>query len=272
MAHRGSGSGSVIRQQFLVQRRNILQESLQLLIELQEIERKVQALTKQKARAPKQIAALKEEEREAETRLEEKQETLKSLQKSRRELEGEVEDLEGRKARSKQRLLEVKSNKEYQAILKEIDDIEALVGGREDQIIEQMETAELLEEQIREQERLVSEARKRLELEGAQLEKKAAKADKLIESLEEQKERLKLEIPADLLKRYQFLSANRGGVAVAPVNKGTCLVCHMNLPPQTFIDLQKNENVMHCPSCQRIIYWVGHEAYKQSSQLLVEQE
>ena len=249
-----------------------MQENLQLLIELQQIERKIQDLGEQKARAPKLIAALQEEAKEAETRLQEKQEMLKSLQKSRLELEREVEDLERRKARSKQKLLEVKSNKEYQAMLKEIDDLEDLIRGREDRILEQMETAEVVMEQIREHERLLTDARNKLEREGAQLEMEAAKADTLIESLEEQKEQMEPQISSDLLKRYQFLRANRGGVALAPVNEGTCQVCHMNLPPQAVIDLQKDEIVMYCPNCQRIIYWLGHRAYRDSSQMLAELE
>lgn len=249
-----------------------MQETLQLLIELQKIERKVQALAEQKAHAPKQIAALEQEEKETEATLVEKEQMLESVKKSHRELEREVEDFEGRKAASKQKLIEVKSNKEYQATLKEIDDIEMLVRGREDQIIERMETAESLEKEIREQKRLVTEAQERLKREGTQLEKEAEEADKLIATLEEQKEQLKPRIPPDLFKKYQFLRANRGGVALAPVNRGACQVCHMNLPPQIAIDLQKNETMMYCPNCQRIIYWMDHEAYRESSQILVEQD
>jgi predicted nucleic acid-binding Zn-ribbon protein len=248
-----------------------LQKTLQFLIELQEIEKRVQALDEQKARAPKQIAALNEGKNEVEAQLSEKQEMLESVRKSRRQLEMEVEDLQARKASSKQKLLGVKSNKEYQATLKEIDDIEELVRGHEDQIIEQMESTERLKRQIQEQEQLLAEARQRLKQEGAQLEKDAEKADKLIVTLEGQKEQLKPQIPADLLKRYYFLRANRAGIALAPVNKGTCQVCHMNLPPQIFNDLQKNQTMLHCPNCQRIIYWVGHEAYQMSSKVLGEQ-
>ena len=243
-----------------------MKNTLRLLIQLQEIDKKVRTLTAQKARAPLQIAIMKEEESKAAAKVGEKQELLKSAQRMRKELEREVEELEGRQKKSKQRLLEVKSNKEYQATLKEIDDIEDLIRRREDQILEQMEVADSLTNEIGEYERLLSEAHKRLEQEGAQLEMEAAKADTLIASLEEKKEGLKPQIPAEMWQKYQLLSANRGGVALAPVQQATCQVCHMNLPPQLFIDLQKNEKMMYCPNCQRIIYWVGHEAYKKSSQ------
>ena len=181
---------------------------------------------------------------------------LESMRKSRRHLEQEVEDLERRRARSKQKLLDVKSNKEYQATLKEIDDLGELVRGREDQILEQMESAERIQKEILERERAVAEASQRLEREGTQLEMSAVKADEQIANLKKQKEQLKPQIPGVLLKRYQLLRANRAGIALAPVNRGTCQVCHINLPPQLYIDLQRNEKMIHCPNCQRIIYWV----------------
>ena len=88
-----------------------MQNTLKLLIELQEIEKKVRALAEQKARAPVQIAMMKEEETRAGGKVEERQEMLKSAQGLRKELEREVEDLQRRQSKSKQRLLEVKSNK-----------------------------------------------------------------------------------------------------------------------------------------------------------------
>ncbi|MFP3870648.1 MAG: zinc ribbon domain-containing protein [Syntrophobacteria bacterium] len=249
-----------------------MQKTLQLLIELQEIEKRIQALTEEKARAPEQIAVLKEEVRSAETRLEQQQEMLESARKLRQQLEQEVAEQEERTLRSKKRLLEAKSNKEYQALLKEIEDIGGSVREREDRIIEEMERAEQLQRLLQEQKIVVEKARRRVEQEGAQLKKQAETADALIESLRKQGEKLKPQIPRESLDKYRFLKNHRAGTALAPVNKGTCQVCHMNLPPQLFIDLQKNEQMLQCPNCQRIIYWVGHEAYQSASRILGEQE
>jgi predicted nucleic acid-binding Zn-ribbon protein len=176
-----------------------------------------------------------------------------------------VEDFEGRVAKSKQRLLEVKSNKEYQATLKEIDDIGDLIGQHEDQVIEQMELAERLKKEVEEQKQLIEEAEQRSKREGAQLQKEAEKADALTKSLEEKQDEIKPRISADLVKKYQFLKSKREGVALAPVKNGTCQVCHMNLPPQMFIELQRNVEMLYCPNCRRIVYWVGHEEYQSAA-------
>jgi predicted nucleic acid-binding Zn-ribbon protein len=248
-----------------------LQKSLQLLIELQEIERKAHDLRREKARTPEQIGALEERVRTAEAGHHQLLEMLEAARKLRRQLEQDVEDLQLRVGRSKQKLLEVKSNKEYQALLKEIDDIEAFIREREDKILEQMEAAEGIRARLKEGERLAEQARERLEKEGARLGKEAEKVDIWLAGLNEQLEKLTPQIPADILKHYHFLKTHRSGIAVAPVNEGTCQICHMNLPPQLFIDLQRDEQLLHCPNCQRIIYWVGHKDYGSSAQVPGEQ-
>jgi hypothetical protein len=67
-----------------------------------------------------------------------------------------------------------------------------------------------------------------------------------------------------MFKRYEFIRQRRNGTAIAPVREGVCLGCNMNVLPQQFIDLQKGEEILQCPHCQRILYWLdglqGEEA------------
>ena len=239
-----------------------MQRVLQLLIELQQVERKIQTLSDQQARAPEQLAALEELVSSAETRRDRHREMLENARKARRQVEIEVEELEQRARKSRERLGAVKTNKEYQALLKEIEDLQGLIREREDQILDQMEAVERHRSLLEEGEQAAEEARQRLTSEGAEIEVKRARADSQMEVLRRQQEELNPQIPADLLQTYRVLSMHRSGIAVAPVAQGACQMCHMNLPPQLFIDLQKDERVLHCPACQRIIYWVGHEAYQ----------
>jgi predicted nucleic acid-binding Zn-ribbon protein len=66
-------------------------------------------------------------------------------------------------------------------------------------------------------------------------------------------------LPAALLKRYEFINQRRNGGAIAEVRQGVCTGCHMNILPQQFIDLQKGEEILQCPHCQRILYWLGDD-------------
>jgi predicted nucleic acid-binding Zn-ribbon protein len=247
-----------------------LQRALQLLIELQRVERRIQALGDQQARAPRQLAALEEEVRSAEARRDRERELLENARKDRRQTETEVEELEKRAKKSRERLASVKTNKEYQALLKEIDDLQGLVRQREDQVLEQMEAIERHRTVFDDEERTVTKARERLKAEGAEIQGERAKADAQMVVLRKEQDMLMPQIPADLLQTYRVLSTHRSGIAVAPVAQGACQMCHMNLPPQLFIDLQKDEQLLHCPACQRIIYWVGHEAYTAAAERVKE--
>ena len=59
---------------------------------------------------------------------------------------------------------------------------------------------------------------------------------------------------AALLKRYELLRSRRNGQALAGVTDGVCKGCFMNIPPQLFIELQKEEEMLSCPSCNRIMF------------------
>jgi hypothetical protein len=70
-----------------------------------------------------------------------------------------------------------------------------------------------------------------------------------------QKEEQEKEIPAKLLSKYRMLAGRRQGIAVARVAQGACQACHMNLRPQLYIELQKQETLILCPNCSRILFW-----------------
>ena len=70
-----------------------------------------------------------------------------------------------------------------------------------------------------------------------------------------ERERVARNISQSLLKRYEFIRQRRGGLAVVGVENGTCEGCHMNIPPQLFNDLQRDDRYFECPLCRRLIYY-----------------
>jgi len=62
-------------------------------------------------------------------------------------------------------------------------------------------------------------------------------------------------LPPDILGKYQMLLEKRQGLAVASVSNGVCHACNMNLRPQLYIELQKQQTLILCPNCSRILFW-----------------
>lgn len=240
---------------------------LRKLIEVQEVDRAIleitQALDKFPAELAAQTAALDALKQEHAARLKE----LEDLKKMRREAEAEMAEMEAGIKNSRQRLMEIKSNIEYKAMLKEIAFKEDQRDQRETKILELMEHLEgqnrglaALEQQLKDQEAELTRLQGDLKVQGQQLNQDLAE-------LEERRRKLRKGVPPQLLKRYEFIRQRRNGTAVAPVREGVCLGCHMNILPQQFIDLQKGVEIIQCPHCQRLLYWLEEMEEEASSQV-----
>ncbi|MGC2692498.1 MAG: C4-type zinc ribbon domain-containing protein [Desulfobaccales bacterium] len=228
---------------------------LSRLIEVQELDKVIQEVTGELSQLPGELkteeAALEDLRVQQAAGLQE----LEDLQKQRRDTEAEIAAMEDGITKSRGRLMEIKINIEYKAMLKEI-------AFKEDQR-DQFETRMLqLMELLEERKRLLEEAETLIQERQALLGQRAAEvaaAVKVLEQrlkvLEEQRKGLRKGVPAPLLKRYEFIRQRRNGTAIAPVQDGVCFGCHMNILPQQFIDLQKGEEILQCPHCQRILYW-----------------
>jgi len=228
---------------------------LSRLIDVQEIDKVIQEVTQGLARLPEELkageAALEELKAAHAAQLQE----LENLKAQRRDTEMEMAEMEEGIKNSRQRLMEIKSNIEYKAMLKEIAFKEDQRDQRETRLLQFMELMEtqnrLIAEQIEqmeEQEATLIQQRQEVAIQVAQLQAELAEQ-------EERRKKVRKAVPAPLMKRYEFIRQRRNSSAICAVHEGVCLGCHMNILPQQFIDLQKGLEILQCPHCQRILYW-----------------
>jgi predicted nucleic acid-binding Zn-ribbon protein len=239
-----------------------LLDQLRYLVQLQHLQNKKALLIRSRDETPKCIAEIEKEYQQVEAEFLVKKAELEHAQKMHRSLEQAVADLETKIGRSKQRMNEVKTNKEYQAMLKEIEDLKKDINQKEDRMLEAMESIESSSQELKRQEKQLQERKKKMEADKQELTKQSERVKEQLESLEALQEKVREKLEAGLLKRCESLLHRHGGIAVAAVEAGVCQVCHMNIPPQKFIELQRDENICNCPHCHRFIYWPGHENYQ----------
>ncbi len=236
-----------------------MKEQILLLIKLQDIDSEIKRLEGRKENLPEEKKRLEEEKATFERGIEEEREQLNALNQAHADKEKELRgNLESAK-KTKSRLLEVKTNKEYEAMLKEIETINKKNSSIEDEIINLLEEVEKAGRNLEQRER------ERLEYIGNN-EREITRIDEEIDSIDSLLEKMLVEdatcreiIKPDLLKKYDVIKERRNGQAVVPAWKEICAGCHMNIPPQLYIELQKYEKVMLCPNCNRIIYWEDKE-------------
>ena len=237
-------------------------KKIRLLIGLQGCDKQITGIQIQKADGPGRIQKLKEELDLIMGEVEQAEKQLEDCKKQRRQIEHDIDDLENRIIKSNMKLNNIKSNKEYQAAIKEIDELKKEKSLLEDKALEFMEEMDALEKSCK-------ASQSRSQAEQVQFEKnqkeilKSLKAlDRQLADLQQERERFIEAIDPELLKKYNVLKAHRDGLAISPVVKGVCMGCHMGIPPQKFNELIRGEELMDCPNCRRMIYWGDDERFQ----------
>ncbi|HUH66008.1 MAG TPA: C4-type zinc ribbon domain-containing protein [Syntrophales bacterium] len=234
-----------------------MKEQLSYLIELQKMDSIVGRIVLQKRELPEKIAKMDEELAAFTNERDEGKKKLEELNRLQNEKDDKLKKGIDTLKKTKDRLLEVKTNKEYQAILIEIETLEKKNSSVEDEIISGLEEIDHMRAEVKARDknfeihrRKYEEDRKKIDKEIGELESDLAEAEKRTDTLRKQ-------ITERLLKRYETIKGRRNGVAVVSVWKEVCAGCHMNIPPQLYIELQKSEELLSCPNCNRIIFWVN---------------
>jgi uncharacterized protein len=232
-----------------------LRERLEKLVALQNVDLKIQEMERAKSEIPQRIAFLEEEFKKEEERVTSVRAEMEKLQKERRQKEKDLEEEVDKVKKSEARVFEIKTNKEYQAVLKEIENAKKLNRQREEEILGILEKVEERQKQLGKGEKDLEAKRKEFQQQLQELKQQAITFEKEMTSEVHQKEAREKEIPPDLLHKYRMLFEKRHGIAVAKVANGICQACHMNLRPQLYIELQKQDSLIACPNCNRILFW-----------------
>jgi predicted nucleic acid-binding Zn-ribbon protein len=236
-----------------------LDDKLTGILKIQSIDIRFDEIGKEKERIPRELEKQREEIDCLSKSVEGDSTVLEDLKVNRRKGEKELEEVEARHKKSKTRLDEVKSNKEYQAVIKELADIKALANEKEELVIQKMEDIEIQEAECEKNKAELDKAEREYREKEREFEVMTSEFEKEIEALTREKQELSQEFDDDLLGKYTRLRAHLRGRVVVPVKNAVCQGCHIGIPPQQYNMLLKGDSSQICPHCGRIIYWEGEE-------------
>ncbi len=227
---------------------------LEKLVQLHRVESKLARVESELAELPHKRGALRERLLQDRSRLDAAKTAFEASAKSRKQHEAAVQELESKRSKYKGQLMEVKTNKEYTAMLHEIEGVEREIRGREDQILDEMEKGEALSQEARREEaafRIVEQAGKR---EGAELDARESALRAAAEELRGERERVAVTVPEEAISLYKRVAKLRG-TGVAEAREGTCQACHVKLRPQVWVEVRKNEALVQCESCSCVLFY-----------------
>jgi len=232
----------------------VLKELLVKLVELQKLELEAEKIRSRQKNLPIRLNELDEEFKVLRDAIEQNRKEFEDKQKLKREKDRQLQAGQEALKKTRDRLSEVKTNKEYQSMLKEIETSETKNGKIEEEIIMLLDGLDGYSRDMKQKEGDFESSRLAYED-----KKKELQAD--VDSLQGRLEELLLDIQTiredthpDLLKKYDKIKAFANGVAVVPVRKEVCSGCHMAIPPQMYNELQTGHEILTCPNCNRIIF------------------
>jgi uncharacterized protein len=243
-----------------------LKEQIALVFALHEQDLKIQKLQQALDAMAPELKELETVVATHRSQLEGKSGKITELENQKRSKEREVETAEIRLKDFQGKLSAIKTNKEYQAALKEIAETKKLNKAMEDQILEIMTQLDALKTERQAAEEALSAASVTLEKRQKELGTEAERLQGMLLEADSEKKSIGARIEPSLMAQYQRVRKGRAE-AVSEIAGGTCQGCRMKIPPQLYIEIQKMKTIHACPSCQRILYlpeWLGAKSEQKS--------
>ncbi len=235
-------------------------KQIEQLVVLQKVDGEMVGLQEELEHAPKELAKLEEKSKELEASKDTIREKLEFLRVQHTRLQTEIEDDTVKLKKSKSKLMLVGNTKEYHAMMREMDNLEKLNRMREEERAALEEEIQRQEQSLKELEDGSSSLQKELQEGQASLEARLKTAKERLAELEAIRSTAADTVPKPVLKRYEFIRSRLHNPVIVAVDAGICSGCNISIPPQTFIELQKGEQILSCPNCQRLIFWTQHVA------------
>jgi len=232
-----------------------LKEQIDLLIELQDIYNAIDTLTAKRVDLPQALQRIGEELECLKRELQEDEDRAGALKADHKNKETALKNNAEQIKKAKGRLLEVKTNKEYEATLKEIDAIQAKSGEIEDEIIRMLDAIDSAGEIVKLRRNATNERRAACEEEMRKMKEELESIDSELAKVQQKRDAVRSRTNTGVLKKFDMIKNRKSGKAIVPVWKAVCYGCHMNIPPQMYNELQRNDHLVLCPHCERIIYW-----------------
>lgn len=231
-----------------------IKNQLETLVALQQAEIEIRRIEQDLAGIDGRIETLSEEIKVFENRVSEFQATLNGLKQQYRSDENDIKIIDSQITKSEEKLRVVKTNKEYQSILKEIDDLKQKSSSIEDRMLEHLEQIETAESEVAAQIAELAEVKIEVAAKQEEIRQMAAGHRRALESLQQERNSIWDTVDLKLQTLYAKVKHQGNGIAVAAVVDAVCQVCRMNIPPQQYNELLRMDTMRMCPNCQRIIY------------------
>lgn len=234
-----------------------MRDDLKTLLELQDLDIKARDLRKEKEAKEAALFALRREIAQEEREAEAERERVQKERSKIKAIDLEIDDKKGKIAKYEVQLLQIKNNKEYQALLHEIAGLKAEIRMLEDKDLLVMEEEEKEAKRLEEERLKIGDSRKRLAGEEAISRGEFARIAAAQAEVAARRKEVEAALDPELHDKYDRIFRNKPHRALVAVVNDSCQGCNMKLTAQILNDLHKDDRILYCENCGRLIYLPG---------------
>ena len=232
-----------------------MRDQFRLLFALQQMDDRLRTLALEKQHLPQRLQVYEAACTAARQQLVQQQAAIEQSERQQRAYERELASHQEALRKTQSKVYEVKTNKEYSAILAEIDAGKQRLEALEDQLLTLMEATDQQRQAYRVQEQQEQATLQELTVQTRHIDQEQETLRRAMVAAQEQRQQTVASIDAKLYEQYQKVAAQHGGRVIAQLQEGVCSGCHLKLPPQLISEIRLQTQLFTCPHCRLILLW-----------------
>ena len=237
---------------------SIYLEQICQLVALQRVDDAIHSAKNALVSAPREHDALQQKFAAIDAQRTRVLEKITHLNEQEKRLTAEIEEETARLRKSKNKLMQVSNTREYQAMAREMDNLEKRNNSREEERAALAEENQLQTNALAEITTAWTKAEAEYSAFASSMESRLLEDQATLDELMRKRSSVGSEVPRPVLERYEFIRRRLDHPVIVSVKEGICAGCRIAIPPQSFIELQSGQKILNCPNCQRLIYWCEH--------------
>jgi predicted nucleic acid-binding Zn-ribbon protein len=230
-------------------------DQIELLKQLQVLDGDLFRLRRQQEQKPQELEALRAQLAEQEAQVKATEQRVKDLQLAQKEKELELQTREANVRKLQSQLFQLKTNREYTTMQREIDTLKADNSLLEETILKAFDDLDETAKARQRAQQALEAAQARVKIERARIEQELAQLGEQLAALERQRKLLAPDVPPTVLAAYERVLEIREGLALVPLLENSCGGCHRRLPPQVLNEVYLRAKLVTCEHCNRILYF-----------------
>jgi len=231
-----------------------IQSEIKKLVKLQELDAQLYSLNREKNEKPKILETLQKELEQKKQILKEYEDKNKALLLKRKDKEGQLAMKEENIKNLQSKLYTLKTNKEYSAMLTEINGVKMDKSLLEEEILKLLDEQDILKKELDQKQSSLKEEERKFETEKQNILNRIKEIEDMIKDLEAKRAVAEKEIDEKIAAKYNKILKGKDGLALVQVKHNSCQGCFMNVPPQVINEIKMNDKLIFCEMCARILY------------------